>query len=272
MKKPLIIWILLFVFGAFFFLILYGLAQVVTMRPDVPWWRTVIAVIGTSAVILGIYELCIRIFEKRKATDLSLSVAAPDTGRGLLVGALYFLLVVGTMAAGRYYVIDSVQFDWQLQLEAFALFFIVAVGEEVLFRGIIFRLIDQQFNTIAALIVSALIFGVVHILNTNATWWSSLAIAIEAGVMLSVAYKYSGTLWLPIGIHWAWNYMQGNVLGFAVSGLDAGESIFTPVITGPDFITGGEFGAEASVIAVFFGIVISLILALRRNRQGCSII
>ena len=77
---------------------------------------------------------------------------------------------------------------------------------------------------------------------------------------MGAAYKCSGTLWLPIGIHWAWNYVQGNVLGFAVSGNPVRDKIFTSIISGPDWLTGGIFGAEASVPAVGVGLLLAIIL------------
>ena len=140
---------------------------------------------------------------------------------------------------------------------AFCFFSVVAVGEEILFRGVLFRWFDEMWGFAGALIVSALVFGLVHITNDNATWWSSLAIAIEAGLLLGAAYKWSGTLWLPIGIHWAWNFSQGNIFGFEVSGNEAGPSLLHAQVEGPEWITGGAFGAEASVIAVVVGVLMS---------------
>ena len=96
----------------------------------------------------------------------------------------------------------------------------------------------------------------------GATWWSSLAIAIEAGLLLGAAYKFSGNLWFPIGIHWIWNYVQGHILGFAVSGIPVSSKLFSPIVSGPDIVTGGSFGAEASVIAVGVGLILAVILLL----------
>jgi hypothetical protein len=80
---------------------------------------------------------------------------------------------------------------------------------------------------------------------------------VEAGLLLGAAYKYSGTLWLPIGIHWAWNFTQGNIFGFEVSGKDLGASLLKSTVSGPDWLTGGAFGAEASVIPVLLGLILS---------------
>ena len=145
------------------------------------------------------------------------------------------------------------------------MFLAVAVGEEMIFRGVIFRWIDERWNTWAALLISAFLFGWMHISNDNATWWSSLAIAIEAGLLIAAAYKWSGTLWVPIGLHWAWNYTQGNIYGLAVSGGDSGDALLATTVNGPDIITGGAFGPEASIIAVIFGTFYTIVFLYNRH-------
>ena len=232
------------------------------------------AYVAAGAATLGLYELWNRLWDRitgvHWADDLSLKRCLPDIGKGFLTGIVYFAIVVGIIALCGCYRITDVKFDLLPQLKALTLFFTVAVCEEILFRGILFKLIDRQFNTLAAYIVSALVFGFVHISNPGATWWAALAIAVEAGIMLSAAYKYSGNLWMPIGIHWAWNYTQGNILGFRVSGGNAGESLFIPEISGPDIVTGGAFGAEASIVAFAIGALISvlfIIASLRRSHR-----
>ena len=146
---------------------------------------------------------------------------------------------------------------WSYILVNLSFYFLVACGEEVIFRGIIFRMIDDRFGLWWALGISALIFGFAHIINPSASIWSSVTIAIEAGVLLGAAYKYKNSLWFPIGIHWAWNFTQGNVFGFAVSGGDIEESILTATLSGPDIITGGSFGLEASIISLILGTILS---------------
>jgi len=106
-----------------------------------------------------------------------------------------------------------------------------------------------------------------HIAQPGATWWSSLAIAIEAGLLLGAAYKLAGNLWLPIGIHWAWNFVQGNIFGFEVSGSDAGEALLQATVEGPEIFTGGAFGAEASVIAVIVGMAMSIWFIIRCSKK-----
>ena len=220
----------------------------------------------TAVVLLLLYNLLIRYVEANDACKIAPRKDISSIGNGLFIGFSYFIIVTVTMSLCGYYHIKSIQFDWEKQLFSFTLFFLVAVSEEIFFRGILFRMINRRWNLWAALVISALIFGGLHIFNDNATLWSSIAIAIEAGSLLGAAYAYSKNLWLPIGIHWIWNYTQGNILGFPVSGGDNVTSVITPEISGPQWFTGGSFGAEASVIAAVIGLLISFWF-IRKIRQ-----
>jgi len=220
----------------------------------------------TAAVLLLLYSLLTRYVEGNDACKIAPRKDISSIGKGLLIGFSYFIIVTVTMSLCGCYHIKSIQFDWEKQLFSFTLFFLVAVSEEIFFRGILFRMINRRWNLWAALVISALIFGGLHIFNDNATLWSSIAIAIEAGSLLGAAYAYSKNLWLPIGIHWIWNYTQGNILGFPVSGGDNVTSVITPEISGPQWLTGGSFGAEASVIAAVIGLLISLWF-IRKTKQ-----
>ena len=222
----------------------------------------------TAVVLLLLYNLLIRYVEANDACKIAPRKDISSIGNGLFIGFSYFIIVTVTMSLCGYYHIKSIQFDWEKQLFSFTLFFLVAVSEEIFFRGILFRMINRRWNIWAALVISALIFGGLHILNDNATLWSSIAIAIEAGSLLGAAYAYSKNIWLPIGIHWIWNYTQGNILGFPVSGEDNVTSIITPEISGPQWLTGGSFGAEASVISAVIGLLISLWFIRKTIQQG----
>lgn len=271
-KLSLIAWIPLLLVGLVVFFVLYGIFIGLSELSV----KGVGAAVGIpccfvcGGLMVGAYALWIKLTEHRRTDEFTDRKGILHTGAGILTGIAYFALVVSVIAIAGCYRITGVQFDAVAQLEAFAYFFVVAVCEEVIFRGVLFRMIDRRFNTAAAFVVSALVFGAAHLTNEGATWWAGLAIAIEAGLMLSAAYKYSGSLWMPIGIHWAWNYVQGNILGFAVSGGNAGQSLFVPEISGPDIITGGAFGAEASIAAVVIGSILSvffIIAWLRDTRR-----
>ena len=254
-------WLGLLVAGFLLATLMYGLAGTVDLLPKNLAYC--VMCLMACAAMVGLYALFVRWFEGAWPQDLPLKKQPPHTALGLCVGLGYFVVVIGIMAlAGSYKVIETGMPVRELFC-AFFYFGIVAVGEEIIFRGVVFRWIDQRWGFPAALAASALIFGFVHIINPGATLWSSVAIAIEAGLLLGAAYKWAGTLWFPIGIHWAWNFSQGNIFGFLVSGQDAGQSLLHASIQGPDWLTGGSFGAEASVIAVVVGSAVSAWLVYR---------
>lgn len=252
-------WIICLVCGLFIFMLLYGFGEFVAEIPSLEPWLSIVLYAVAGLLGLFLYAVWTNLTERRPVTELTLKRTFSDLGLGLLIGVLYFGAVAGLMALAGSYRISGARFDWLPLLIWFMHFFVVAVFEEIIFRGILFRMIDDRWNTGVALIISALVFGAVHLSNPGATLWSAFAIAVEAGLLLGAAYKWSGTLWLPIGIHWAWNFVQGDILGFAVSGLPVTNKVFSAIITGPDWITGGRFGAEASVPAVVVGLLVTIL-------------
>ena len=251
-------WALLLLISLILSILMYSLTQVVRIIPIHAWLQSLLS-IAVSVGMIALYAVFVKVFENHPAGDIPFGKIVPDTLKGLGFGFGYFILLVGLMAAIGVYHVEAFGVDHPSELiAAFFLFLIVGVGEEIVFRGVLFRWIDEKWGFVAALVVSSLFFGFVHIINPGATWWSSLAIAIEAGLLLGAAYKYAGNLWLPIGIHWAWNFTQGNIFGFAVSGGDAGVSLIQSYVTGTDLLTGGEFGAEASLFAPILGLALAV--------------
>lgn len=249
-------WALLFLASLVLSFLVMGVGRAAPSVVPAGWLRS-LAAVASSAAMLGVYALFVRWFEGHTALDLPMRRMAGETAKGLGVGFMYFVVVVGVMYACGCYRIASFNNQPAVLVNAFFGGITTAVGEELVFRGVLFRWIDEKWNFVVALIVSSALFGLLHLGNPGATWWSSLAIAIEAGLLLGTAYKYSGTLWLPIGIHWAWNFTQGRIFGISVSGSDSGPSLINPEISGPEILTGGDFGAEASVIAVVLGAALS---------------
>ena len=264
-KRPLWIWILLFIVAVFLSIIGYGL--LISGYQGADYYAYPGLTVVAAAIILGLYALFVRWMERHWPADLSLGRLVPHTLLGILVGFIFMVLVVSTIVAMGYATVTWRGFSVEKQFSVFMMFLAVAVGEEMIFRGVIFRWIDERWNTWVALLISAILFGWMHISNDNATWWSSLAIAVEAGLLLGAAYKWSGSLWVPIGIHWAWNYTQGNIFGLAVSGSDAGETMLTTIVNGPDIITGGAFGPEASIISVILGTFLTIVFLANCYRR-----
>jgi uncharacterized protein len=134
------------------------------------------------------------------------------------------------------------------------IFIIVGWQEEILSRGYQLQNIRDGINLVWGVILSSLIFSVLHIFNPAALWTSMLGIFM-AGLFLAFGYLLTGQLWLPIGLHIGWNFFEGTIFGFPVSGLNS-YTLLRIRMTGPSLWTGGEFGPEAGLIllpALLFG-------------------
>ena len=171
-------------------------------------------------------------------------------GVGWLVSALYLFTILICLFATRHYSVAHLNFNLDHQLSWLSIFLLAAVIEEVIARGIVFRLITDKWNVVAGLVVSSIIFGFVHLFNPNTTALSCLRIAITGGWLCGIAYAYHRTLWVPIGIHWAWNYMQSNIFEHSVPG----SALNSPPILilaskGVKFPAGIEFDTEVSIIS-----------------------
>lgn len=221
----------------------------------------IVALVGTFS-----YIGFVRIVEKRPVSELSLPHAAPELGLGTLLGALLFTATIGLIALFGFYHITGIN-HWSVILPLLGMSIVSGVVEELLIRGILFRIMEESLGTWLALLISALIFGLLHIANPNATWWSALAIAIEAGIMLAAAYVVTRRLWLPIGIHFAWNFVQGGVFGVAVSG-NGVVGLLQATLSGPALLSGGEFGAEASIFAVIVCLAAGIFLIWQAHKKG----
>jgi len=273
-RVPLWKWALLFVGTTALFFFLYGLCQSVCFSGISPLWKCILCLV-LSDVMLAVYMQVIGRIEGREirqkdVEELLPKKSFPEISKGVLIGILFFAIVAGVLIIGGWYKVMQVNFNWRYLLVMLTQFLLVAVSEEIIFRGIIFRMIWQRWGVVAALLVSSLLFGFIHIMNPSGTVWSSVAIAVEAGLLLGAAYVYSGRLWLPIGIHWAWNFVEGPLLGMNVSGAMPGDSLVVPSISGPEILTGGSFGPEASLISLIVGVALSAYMLYSRYGKGKS--
>ena len=210
------------------------------------------------------YWLLARLIERRRLDELAWR-KSPQLLWGMIAALLLFTLLAAELwVAGAYTV--SGRGDAPL----WTLFLLTAVvpgiTEEIVSRGILFRLTEDGLGTWIALLVSALFFGFAHITNPGATAWSSLAISIEAGLLFGLLYHVTRSLWWCIGLHAGWNFVQGAVFGIPVSGIEV-DGLLESRLQGPDWLDGGGFGAEASLLTVLTCGVISLLLARRMLRD-----
>lgn len=221
-----------------------------------------------AAPTLVAYLVLTLAIERRRPAELALRKLPTLAPAGFAIGVLLLCVVIGIIwLAGSYHVAGT-----QADVPWLPMILMVGLGagisEEIVFRGVLLRIVEEGLGSWIALLFSALLFGLVHLGNPNATAWSATAIAIEAGLLLGSAYMATRSLWLCMGLHAAWNIMEGPVFGTPVSGIPS-HGWLQSSLSGPDWISGGSFGPEASVITVLCCLLLSgifLLVAIRRGR------
>lgn len=273
-KQDIYEWICYMVLGTSSLFVSYSIAITIATLP-LPTYVQIPFCIIASFLIIRLYIFFEKMYESISLSwrTLYYNIKSFLLGWGLIFGL--FCLSIAILHLLGCYEVSMIQFHLDSLLESFFLFMLVAISEELLFRGIIYRLIRDRWNYGIALIISSLIFGFVHQLNDNATFWSSASIAITSGFLLGTTYEYYNAIWVPIGMHWAWNFTEGSIFGCPVSGYNELVPIIKPIIQGNKYLTGGEFGPEASVIVVTMGTFLSilflyLIVRKRKNTQIVS--
>jgi len=224
---------------------------------------------GLGVTLLGFaaYKLLIRRLGAYPRDDLPLGTAIPHLLVGILFAAILMSAIVGIAALlGGYAIVG-----WGGSTSLWQILFLAGLQagflEELILRGIVFRYLEEAVGSWLALVLSALLFGFLHAGNDNATLLSSVAIAMEAGVLLGGAYMLTRNLWFAIGIHAGWNVVQGYVWDVAVSG-EAVDGLLDSRATGDPLISGGAFGLEASVVAMVVATGAGLVIVWLAARRG----
>jgi uncharacterized protein len=224
----------------------------------------VLAVVGAVAAV-GVYWLVMRYVARRSMPELLSPRAVPHALIGIVLGIVFIatsiLMVLTefsfTEATGGTAAIVATMVAVQLG---------AAVTEELIFRGLALQALERLCGSWIALAITAVSFGLLHLANPGATLWSSFAIAVEAGVLLGAAFLWRRDIWLAIGLHFAWNVSVG-LLGIPVSGHPAaGVLIARP--TGPELVTGGGFGLEASIVPVIVSLALAVPMLIAASRRG----
>lgn len=220
-------------------------------RTDLQFGATLLA--STCALVL--YAFAVRLGEGRQPSELALRPALKGLAVGVALGLLLMVILMAVMAVSGLYAITWVGLVpmWgglSLAVQA-------AVTEELWMRALIFRLLWRVLGPLPAFALSALVFGALHLANPGATIVAGATVTL-AGLMFCALYTLTGRLWVPIGLHLAWNFAQGSLFGAAVSGGQLGSSVAhsTAREATEEWLTGGTFGPEASVLAL---LLISLV-------------
>jgi len=230
---------------------------IVATHPVLPHLPHMVGGILLALSLLATFIACAKWIERRTPSELDGHHFLPEMAIGLVVGfGLFAISMTILWAIGVYHPAGAGTTHGLARGLVAAL--VAGVLEEIVFRGLLFRLSSKILGTWGALLFTAALFGAAHAFNRGATVGSSLAIAIEAGILLGAAYAATERLWLPMGLHIGWNFTEGSIFSMSVSGNSLSGGLIQGSLSGPRILTGGQFGPEASMVAVIICLLASL--------------
>jgi membrane protease YdiL (CAAX protease family) len=200
-----------------------------------------------TALCVGAYIVYVRKVERRRVDELARAGAPAELAAGAALGALMFATVVGLLFVSGAFTLTgsngaSALFKPLAEME------LVACIEELVFRGVLFRIAAKSLGAWPALLISSALFAAAHLPNEHISAIGVINTAL-AGLMFGAAYLASGRLWLPIGIHFAWNMMSDGVFSLPTSG-HPGRGLLQLQTGGPEWLSGGAYGVEASLVTL----------------------
>ena len=240
------------------------MAESVLPSPAQSWVDAALELVSS----LVAYACVVLVVEGRRRPFEIAPRRSPGLLAGMLLGGGACVVIVWflAMSGALLYLGVNHGFHWGLPL--WQLGISSAISEEIIFRSMLYRLVESGVGTWGALAVSSVLFGAVHLSNPDATVWGAVAIALEAGVMFGALYTLTRSLWVVVGVHFAWNVMEGPVLGSVVSGSSStADSWLISRPAGPGWFSGGSFGIEGSVVTVILWGAVSAWLIVRIVRE-----
>ena len=269
--------VLLFVFCVMLIQVIVSAAVSDSLRELSFWHRLFWSSTVFAVLFLALTWVFLRFIDNQDFEWLGLSFRqgwGRELSTGLAVGTSLQLLVFGGLVATH-----SVRFSiaggydihiyWRVAANVL-LFAIAGAVEELAFRGYALKWLMWSVGTPAALVLSGICFGVAHRLNPNATFFSTLNIAL-AGILLAVPYVRTRSMWMQIGLHWSWNVVLCAVVSLPVSGIKVGPNVFVARDAGPHWLTGGNFGPEGGAVVTIVSVVgIAVLLSTQRLKPSPS--
>ena len=234
------------------------------LRPEGDATRIIRWLLSTTALLVAYYFL-FRRYERRDVTELSKKNLLKESLLGFSVGVFSISLVIFALYIMGYYEVLSANHLTVLLLSLF-LFVSLAALEEIIFRGIIYRIVEESLGTKLALIISALLFGLAHASNEHATAISVVS-AAGGGILAGLMFSLTRRLWLPIAFHVGWNWAQAS-FGAVVSGIEELPTFLKIKLNGPELITGGAFGVENSFITIGLVLLLSSVAYYLTWKKG----
>jgi len=240
-----------------------AMAATLTETGATPWLRQLRNLLPSIVA----YYLMVRLLERRKLDEFAPRKAPLHSLTGWLTGMGILLAAAAVLALPGFYTVHGTHPDAPLLAPLLTLGIGAGVGEEIVARGILFRVVEECFGTWFALLFSAALFGLGHIANPNSSPWMALAIAVEAGLLLGMAFAWTRSMWFVIALHAAWNFTQGPLLGIPVSGI-AVTGLLDSTLQGPPVLSGGRFGAEGSLLTVLICLALAAFFTQRAIAAG----
>ena len=248
---------MLFIFPVFIF---FKLFKDLIVLPSPEEYRSYIQYAGafiSFVLIILAYSLYVKYMEKRKVYELTVKHSWLEFGKGFLITSGLVCMVVFILYGCGNYQISSWNPNKLIAGDLFVKFLMGALIEEIIFRLIVFKLTEELLGTWVAFGIQVLFFGFSHGLNENATLFTSLAVAVIGGVLYTAAFMYYRRLWIILGLHTGWNFLQSGIFGMPNSGSPY-EGVIIPHIQGKEWLTGGSFGIEASYIAILLCLAVGI--------------
>lgn len=231
-----------------------------------PWLELVGGLVACTLAVL-VYRFVVGRTERRAVTELGRDMAGRRLALGSLIGFALCGIVIASIAVLGYYRIDG--FDsWTGAVGLAGVMAVAATTEDLLFRGVLFRKVEEWAGTWISLAGTSLLFGAVHLVNPNATFWGALLIALTGGPLVTAAYIATRNLWLSIGLHFSWNFALGGIFSTDVGGNTSRPGLLDAATSGPDLITGGTFGPEGSIFTLVFCVILTVAFLVVAHRRG----
>lgn len=226
----------------------------------------------TLFMLVGYLSAAVLILRWRNLPLSLLGLSLKGRGKDLLAGAgvAVLLYAVGFGLSLLMGMVEVADVQWMPRdlLGALMFFLLVAVTEEVMLRGFVLgRMLSEGMNRFVALLLSSALFSAMHLFNPNFAFLPFVNILL-AGCLLGASFLYTRNLCFPIVLHWFWNWLQGPVLGYEVSGTDCGQTLLTLRLKGSDLLTGGSFGFEGSLLCTVLLVVGTLAIVGYYERRG----
>jgi uncharacterized protein len=253
-RFPIVKLILFLIVLAIFAMLQSAISEYLDMRNTASTLGYLGATLFSIMPFVLAYIVLVKAIEQRTLSEFAGNTAWRGLAQGTLLGVAMMSVLVGILAlSGAYHIQGWQDVPWRdiIDVGIWA-----GIIEEILLRGVVLRMLEELFGSWAAIALSGLIFGFLHAGNPNADWWSSTAIAIEAGLLFGVLFCLTRSLWVVIGLHAAWNIAQGPIYGVTVSGITQ-HGIINARIDGPWWLTGGSFGLEAALTSVVLSLIIT---------------